>query len=354
MTNFLKKNWFVCLVIVLFAGVSIYYIYDTNKGKLKGKSVDGEDVVYSINDENITASALYDELYKTNGNSAIVTLIQKAVADQAVETTSDMKDTASTQASSIRSNYQSSYGDDYESQLNSDLKSTGFDDLEEYLIYAQKINKISAEYAKNNFEDLQIRSISYILISFDDTSNPTDEPTTSEQEKMDAVDKALADGDSFADVASEYSEDSSTAENGGLLGVIDANTTSLDSEFYAAAMALAEGETTSEWVRSSSFGYFRIQCNAATAETLEETYTDEDPYLALVENYDTTLTYKALWAKIEELGIDFGGDEELEASVKEAFGVEEEAEEETTEENTESEATASPSASSTATTDGNE
>lgn len=341
MTNFLKKNWFVCLVIVLFACVSVYYIYDTNKGKLKGKSVDGENVVYSINDEDVTASSLYEELYKSNGSNAIVTLIEKAVCDQAVDTTSEMKETASSQASSIRSNYQSSYGDDYEAQLESDLKSTGFDDLEEYLIFAQKVNQISAEYAKNNFEELQIREISYILISFDDTSNPTEEATETEQSKMDAVDAALAEGTSFADVAKEYSEDSSTSESGGVLGIIDTNTTSLDSDFYNAAMALAEGEV-SDWVRSDSFGYFRIECTAATAETLATSYTEEDPYLALVENYDTSLSTKALWAKIEELGIDFGGDTELEATVKTAFGVEDESSDDTTEESTEAESTASP------------
>ena len=37
MGKFLKKNWFVVLVATLFIGVVGYYIYDTNKGKLKGK-----------------------------------------------------------------------------------------------------------------------------------------------------------------------------------------------------------------------------------------------------------------------------------------------------------------------------
>ena len=48
MGKFLKKNWFVVLVATLFIGVVGYYIYDTNKGKLKGKKANGEDVVYEI------------------------------------------------------------------------------------------------------------------------------------------------------------------------------------------------------------------------------------------------------------------------------------------------------------------
>ena len=30
MGKFLKKNWFVALIIVIFACISVYYIYDTN------------------------------------------------------------------------------------------------------------------------------------------------------------------------------------------------------------------------------------------------------------------------------------------------------------------------------------
>ena len=65
MGKFLKKNWFVVLVATLFIGVVGYYIYDTNKGKLKGKKANGEDVVYEINGNDTTASAFYDELYSS-------------------------------------------------------------------------------------------------------------------------------------------------------------------------------------------------------------------------------------------------------------------------------------------------
>lgn len=339
MGKFLKKNWFVVLVAALFIGVVGYYIYDTNKGKLKGKSKDGEDVVYEIAGQDVTASSFYDDLYTSSGSSSLTTLFKQAVADAAISTTSDMKDTASSQAASIRSNYESNYGTGYESYLESDLASTGFTDLEEYLIEVQKVNQIAADYAKANFDDLNIRQVSYILISFDDTSNPTDEPTKDEQSKMDAVDKALKDGDDFADVASEYSEDSSTAEDGGNLGVIDKNTSSLDSSFQTAALALKEGEV-SDWVRSDSFGYFKIMCTASTAETLEANNTDDDPYLSLVQNYDTTLENTAIWAKAEELGMDFKGNDEIESAIKNAFGISDDTDKEETEATAESEATA--------------
>ena len=316
MGKFLKKNWFVVLLTLCFTAIITFYIYDTNKDKLKGKTVDGEDK---------TASAFYDELYQKNGTSNLITLFKKAVADASVSTTSTIKETASSQAASIRSSYQSSYGSSYESYLQSDLLSTGYADLEEYLIEQQKINQVSADYAKAHFDELSIRQVSYILIKFDDTSNPTDEPTEAEQEKMNSVDAAFKEGKSFADVAIEFSEDTSTASTGGDLGVIDKNSSALDTNFLEASLALKEGEV-SEWVRSDSFGYFKIMVTAATPETLEANNPSSDPYVSLVQNYDTTLENTAIWAKASELGIDFSGNEEVETAVKKYFNITEDGE----------------------------
>lgn len=342
MGKFLKKNWFVILVVILFAGISVYYIYDTNKGKLKGKTDNGKDVVYEVNGENQLADDFYDELYKSSGTTSVVSLFKQAVANQCVNTTSAMKDTAKTQASSIRSSYETNYGTSATSQLESDLKSTGYTDLEEYLIEAQKIAQVTGDYAKANFDDLQIRQVSYILIKFTDSSNVTDTPTDDEAARMKTVDDALAGGSDFATVASAHSEDTSTATNGGDLGVIDKNTSSLDSTFLTASLALEEGETC-DWVKSSSFGYFKIMCTAATPETLAANNTSSDPYVALVQKYDTTLENKAIWEKAQSLGIDFHGNDDLEKLIKTSLGV--------TDETDEAEATASPSASASASTE---
>ena len=320
MGKFLKKNWFVVLAVLIFTGISTYYIYDTNKGKLKGKEVNGEDVVFTVNDEDTTASGLYDEMYKQRGASTVVALFKQAVADASVKTTSEMKETAEANADTIRSNYESYYGTSYESYLESDLLSTGYSDLVEYLVEAQKLQQVSADYAKANFDDLQIRQISYILIKFEDSENITDEPTADEQARMDAVDAKLASAD-FATAAADHSEDTSTSSDGGNLGIIDKNASSLDSAFLEASLALQEGEV-SDWVRSESFGYFKIYCTAATAETLEA--NNDDPYLELVQNYDSSLENLAVWAKASELGVDFNGNDEIETLVKEQLGVTEE------------------------------
>ena len=323
MGNFLKKNWFVTLIIVIFTCISVYYIYDTNKGKLQGKSVNGEDVVYSVDDTDVTASQFYDKLYTNSGSSAVMGLFQKTVADASFKTTDELKEQASTQADNIKSNYASSYGSSYESKLNAALASTGFETLDDFCLTKLKLDKVVGEYAANHFDELKIREISYILIKAEDPNNPSAEPTASMKEKMDGVDKMLKDGESFADTAAKYSEDTSTSSNGGVLGVIDKNTNSLDEAFMKASMDLKEGEV-SDWVKSDNFGYFKIMCNAATPEKLEASENIQNPYETLVTTYDTTLSSKAIWEKAESLGIDFKGNDDLEKEIKAAFGVEDE------------------------------
>ena len=334
MGSFIKKNWFVSLLIVVFACISIYVIYDNNKGKLKGKQSGGEDVVYSVGDQDVTVSAFYDDLYDQAGTNAVVTMFEKALVGQSVETTDEMKEFAETQKTSIESNYRNNYGTDYADYLAQDLASMGYTDLEDYLITYRKTQQIVSDYAKAHFDELKIRRISYILIQHETVETQTDEegnvietvhPTEDEQARMKAVDDAFAAGDDFATVAQNFSEDTSTASTGGVLGVIDTNTTTLDSAFQEAALALSEGEV-SDWVHSDTFGYFKIRCDAATAESVEAAYTDSDPYDELTQNYDTVLRSKALWEKAEALGMDFKGNTELEEAIKNAYGMNEEAE----------------------------
>ncbi len=334
MGSFIKKNWFVSLLIVVFACISIFVIYDNNKGKLKGKQSGGQDVVYSVGDEDVTASAFYDDLYDQAGTNALVTLFEKALASQSVETTDEMKEFAEAQKTSIESNYRNNYGTDYADYLAKDLASMGYTDLEDYLITYQKTQKIVSDYAKEHFDELKIRKISYILIQHETVETQTDDegnvietvhPTEDEQARMKAVDDAFAAGDDFATVAQNFSEDSSSASTGGVLGVIDTNTTNLDTVFQETALALSEGET-SDWVHSDTFGYFKIKCDAATQESVEAAYVDSDPYEELTQNYDTALRSTALWEKAEALGMDFKGNEDVEKAIRSAYGMDEDAE----------------------------
>ena len=190
MGSFLKKNWFICVLVVALAGVSGYYIYDTSKDKLRGKKSNGEDVVYQINDDDVTASEFYDQMYADSGVSALHHAVLRQVVDQAVDTTDEMKTNAASQAQSIISSYASSYGSSYQTTLDSQLKSmgySGYDDLEQYFIDYNKELQIAGDYAKNHFDELKIRNISYILVAADANSETPGQPSESQQATMDAV-----------------------------------------------------------------------------------------------------------------------------------------------------------------------
>ena len=333
MGNFIKKNIFLCIIIALLAGISIFYIYDTNTGKLPGKRSGTEDVVYEINGEDITAEQFYEQMYQNGGEQIVAELFGRTVVDQAIETTPDLEAWAQNQAAAVEQNYKYSYGASYKDVIGQALIEagySGYEDLQQYMLDYRKRILLSEQYAEQHFDELKIRSISYLLIM---------EGENTEDRKA-AVDAAFAEGKSFADVAKEFSEDTSTAYSGGVLGVIDANTNNLDEAFLTAALALEEGMT-SPWVHSEQFGWFRIRNDASTPETLEETViqqalaeaglTEEDrdlitvnPYETLVSQYDASLTGKAILATAEALGTDFGGDDELKAMILDYYGAEEE------------------------------
>ena len=357
-------NWFVALLAVLLIGVSIFYIYDTNKGKLKGKTSNGEDVLYSINDTDVTASKFYDMMFKQVGSSALGNAFANEVISQSLETTDEFKEKAETQYQNVLAYYSSEYGSTYKDQLTKEMQAAGYnnyEDVKKYLINYYKQQQLTADYIEKNFDDLKIKNISYILVKFEEDESVVDvtedgvtetvveaesepeekkphEITADEQARMDAVDAAFEEGREFASIAEEFSEDPSTAPNGGELGTIDVNTTTLDKDFQTAALALKEGET-SDWVYSESFGYFRIHCNADTPESLEKIYRknqeiaeDEEidtatMYTTLLSSYDNTLVNKIIWEKGQELGVTFSS-KEIEKQVKSFLGIEDEKSEE--------------------------
>jgi len=94
MIKILKKQWFVVLIALIFIGFAIFSVYDTNKGKLPGKSVDGKDVVAGLKgDVNITADELYKNLSKTYGKSMLFMKFQAEVINSSIKTTDELKKT---------------------------------------------------------------------------------------------------------------------------------------------------------------------------------------------------------------------------------------------------------------------
>ena len=84
MTDILRNNWFVVLIAIIIIGFIGYFIYDTNKDNVSAKTTNNEQVVASINKDDITADDLYDESTPYDG-STIYNMYKNAVIDQSIK-----------------------------------------------------------------------------------------------------------------------------------------------------------------------------------------------------------------------------------------------------------------------------
>ena len=328
----LKKFWFVILVGCIFCSFAIYFAWDTNKDKIPGKSVDGQDIIFSAADVNYTADEYYDSLFNNESNkvkdgiSQLYLLMEKTVAKQ-IDITKEMKEQAKTSAESMEEYYKSLYGTQYDAYMNMQLQMLGYkgvDELEDFLLDQLCLDEIIFDYLNKNaelvddvFEEMKPRVISHILVACDDPANPTD----AEKAKMEKIEKALKNKD-FGEVAAEYSDDTGTIQTKGSLG-LQLNNASLVKEFLDAAWKLENGET-SEWVKTT-YGYHLIKIDETDKDKIMKNDTYKATIVSQILSDNANLKKKIVWDKAEQLKISFS-DEEMLKEMKAYIGIEEEQE----------------------------
>lgn len=331
MLEILKKNWFVVLIAILLCGFSIYYVWDTTKDYVKGKSVDGKDLIASIDGNNLTADDLYDEMSRFS-ISQLYYRFRNAVIEQSVtEETDEMKEAAQELRKNLEAQAQSSSSSSADELIANLLTSVGMeeDELDRFCMLAQKENVLQVNYAKEHYDELlkdveKAHIISLIEISVSDASSLSDD----EKATKEAIDQALADGTSFADVASEYSQ-STLTDDKGFYGYIDeeaSSTTTFTDDMIDAALALKEGET-SKWVNVDSDSGDKIvliYADIAGKDSLKES-DQSDVWSALVSALvarESTLSSEILFDAADQLNITFA-DETLESRLRIYAGLDE-------------------------------
>ncbi len=330
--DILKKFWFVMLVGIIFISFAVYFAWDTNKDKIPGKQVNGKDVIFSVDGYDYTADSYYKKLFnnKTNetedGIATLYTLLEKNVSES-VDATDEMKETAKTSYEQFMASWESNYGNGSDSEdyldayIGTQLKALGYengaDQLEEFYLNQQKMQVLLNEYVKEHtelfdavFEKENPREISHILIK------ATDEETA--QKKMAAVEKRLKDGDSFAKVAKDLSEDEGSKADGGSIGVQTKD--ALVSEFAEKAWSLKDGETSSEWVKTD-YGYHLIKIDNTSKKKMLKKESNLDSITSLIINNDSTLQKKIVWEKAKDLGFECK-DKDTKKALMEYIGVE--------------------------------
>ncbi|WP_088838769.1 peptidylprolyl isomerase [Listeria sp. ILCC792] len=195
---------------------------------------------------NVTESELYEALKTSYGSDAV----QQLTFEKILEKKYSVSDK---EVSAEYKKYAEQYGDSFESTLASNnLTEESFKDNIKYNLLVQKATEANIkvtdkklkEYYKTWEPDI---TVSHILVD--------DEATAKE------VKEKLDNGEKFADLAKEYSTDTSTAENGGLLDPFGPG--EMDEAFEKAAYALENKGDVSEPVKSS-YGYHIIQLEEKT------------------------------------------------------------------------------------------
>lgn len=319
MGEYVKKYWFVALIVVLLSGAVVFFALNNDSNDFKGKTVNGKDVVFVYNGQTVTADDLYDDMFDDYAVDLAYNFIQVATFRNAFEPDADLLSEAKLYYDNYLSYIKYYYGEDYAAYLLPTLKTLGYtstEQLEDYYVTTLMMDQIDKEYIDARMDNLfseffttkTPRIISHILVAMDDPDNPTDE----EKAKMDQIDAAFANGDDFATIAETYSDDT-TASAGGVFGYADVDT-SLDADFAAAAFALNEGEV-SGWVKSQ-YGYHIIRVDSVQLADLKN---EQGFYDAMLSYYNLSATI--FWQEYQKHDVNFYGNDDLQQQILSAIEV---------------------------------
>ena len=261
------------------------------------KLQDGKEVIASMKDKNITVEELYNVLKAKYGTEELIALVDEYIADKEYPTTDDMTKEVNEQYENQKKQNEEYYGADFITILNS----YGYteESYKKALLTSYKQEKIVLDYIKTNeiiedeikkyYNDNMYGKITarHILISPKKKENMTDEET--KKAKKDAYDlavsliKRLDNGEKFDELAKEFSDDTVSAENGGLLEPFDNNSGFVE-EFWNASLALEVGKYSKTPVESQ-YGYHII---------LKESEEERTPFEEAKESISNTLANNKL------------------------------------------------------------
>lgn len=310
MLDNVKKYWFVIIIGLVFVVFIGLFSADQINSVLKGKKVDGKDVVAEIKGENYFVDEYFEDLQTSIGDGQLYSLFQKSVL-RSIESSEDIIADAKENAEALMNYTAQNDGEAGVAEINSALISMGYSGTEELNLYYEdmaKYNVIIKDYALANKESVldpyvkeaKPRLVSHILVSMDDPAKPTE----AQQTKLDSVNKRIADGEAFADIAMALSDDQGSAVNGGSVGYTDYSTQFV-AEFLKAALATEEGKL-SDWV-NTDYGRHIIKVDSTDINKIIESNLAD--FVTAITTYDADLAYQAIWNKAESLEITFGSDE---------------------------------------------
>ncbi len=278
--------------------------------------------VVKTDEGKISADTLYKELRDKYGISVLVDMIDHQLFDEKYETDDEEEETINAQIEQMKSQYNND-DEAFLAAIQQYLGVENEDELKEMLSLEYKRNLAIEDYVKDSVTDDEIQKyyddevigdikVRHILISPETTDDMSTEEQTEAEEKAkkEAEDliKQLDDGADFEELAKEYSDDTGSASDGGLIDYFNRDD-NMDEAFLNASIDLEEGKYTEEPVQSSYGYHIILKVDQKKKPKLKEVRDDVIQTLADNKlNEDASLRYNALIAIREDAGIEFNDD----------------------------------------------
>ncbi len=287
----------------------------------KKAELDDNKTAVSLDDIKITATDYYNEIKKSN-ISKLIDMIDHQLFDEKYPKTDEEDQTVEEQISQMKETYGSN-DSMFLSVIQQYYGVNSEEELEEMLRLEYKRNEAVEDYVEDNLSDDEIQEYydentigdikaSHILITPDVDSNATDDEQEKAEEEAkkqaEKIIKKLEDGEDFADLAKEYSDDEATAEDGGDLGYF--NTDDMDENFMEAVKELDNDEYTKEPVKTQYGYHIILKVDQKDKPKLKKVKDEIKTTLAnnKLDN-DSTLHYQTLIDIREDNNIKWNDDE---------------------------------------------
>lgn len=315
----MKKKLLICLAVLgLTSGC----------GKVSTLP-NGDDALVSFSNTNLGISAgdLYSEVKGTALSKLIDMIDTKILLDKYPDKSSDADKYVNEQYDLIKTNFKDDKGKFDEEALKEQIYAyygiTDIDKFKDIIRLNYYRTEAVNDYAKKSVTDKQIQkyydenvygdiSCKHILITPAVTDDMSDEDKTKADkealQKAKDIIKKLKNGESFDDLAKEYSDDTSNKDKGGDLGYF--NTGDMLEEFEKAAFALKKGKYTTTPVKTKYGYHIILKTDEKEKPSLEDKKEEIIKTLASeAKSNDTALSINALVELRKEYGMNIEDDE---------------------------------------------
>lgn len=297
------------IIIVLLLIINIILVTNGHKAKLSN----GKEIIASIDGKKFVTEDLYEDLKQKYGSDTLINIIDEYIVNKELndEDKANAKKDAQANIDSIREQYEAA-GYAWEDVLSQ----YGYKDesvlLQEFLIsYEKEIvakksikakltdKEIKEYYNKNVYGTYSAKHILVKPVTNDDMSD--EEKSIAEEEAknraQEVIDR-LNNGEDWATLVKEYSNDEGSVDNEGLIenfthgDVVD--------EFWDAVDSLKDDEYTQEPVKSS-YGYHVVyRVSYTDKKALKDIKDDVVEQMAENKLLDDTNLYTSTWVEIRK------------------------------------------------------